>query len=140
MLSLSRRWRAISPAKRRCLCDAPLGRYTGDQRSGGVNWRSDPGARPPKVRARILGLKIDSDDVPIYNRDPFRRIGGRCFIFIILLIGLRVQQGGHSRMRASGVGVLMDVHRWTIVRSRSRGGTASEVWRRWMLDPDLHPL
>ena len=56
------------------ISDVPPVRYTGKRRSAGANRVSDLAARPPELGVRSLDQKFDSDDVPIYDHDPFTRV------------------------------------------------------------------
>ena len=49
----------------------------------GPNRLSDPAARPPDIGTQCSDLKFDSDDVPIYDHDPFIRVEKHGFIHII---------------------------------------------------------
>ena len=49
----------------------------------GPNQLSDPAAHPPHIGARCSGLRLDSDDVPIYDPDPFVRVEKHGLIHII---------------------------------------------------------
>ena len=51
----------------------------------GPNRRSDPAAHPPDIGTQYSDLKFDSDDVPIYDHDPFIRVEKHGIIFIIFL-------------------------------------------------------
>ena len=52
----------------------------------GPNRLSDPAARPPHKGDRYWDLKLDSDDVPIYDFDPFIRVEKYGFIILFLSV------------------------------------------------------
>ena len=51
----------------------------------GPNRLSDPAARPPDIGTQCSDLKLDSDDVPIYDPDPFIRVEKHGIIHIYFL-------------------------------------------------------
>ena len=59
---------------------------------------------PPDIGTQYLVLKLDSDNVPIYDSDPSTRVARQGIIFIIFFFGWIVQQDSLCSVTASSSG------------------------------------